>query len=226
MEDREVVPVVLEEPDLGVDLELEAVGRGGAVAAGHVALGASVAEEQQPARLVRVLRARVLLERGADLRRDHHQTVRSIDVSTSAASQKSADRYFQPPSGRTQTTTASSRSAARRRATCATAPDETPAKMPSSSSRRRIASTDSSFETSTFRSSFATSRIGGTYPSSSERSPITGSPGSGSAAATTTPGQRSRRRAPVPISVPPVPRPATSTSTRSRASTISAPVPS
>ena len=85
-----------------------------------------------------------------------------LDVSTSAASQKSALRYFQPASASTQTTTPSSSSAASVRATCTTAPAETPAKIPSRSRSARTARTDSSFETSTFRSSFETSRIGGT----------------------------------------------------------------
>src|SRR5205807_3412145 len=101
-------------------------------------------------------------ERGSHLGRDYHQTVRSIERSTSSASQKSAERYFQPPSARIATTTPSSRSAASLRATCTTAPAETPAKMPSSSSSARTARTESSLETRTLRWSFETSRIGGT----------------------------------------------------------------
>src|SRR5207253_3481716 len=98
-------------------------------------------------------------ERLADLGRDHHHSVAS---SISSPCQKPAERYFQPPSGRTHTTTPSSSSAARRRATWTTAPDETPAKIPSSSSSARTPATASSFETRSLRLIFATSRIGGT----------------------------------------------------------------
>src|SRR5439155_1061922 len=126
----------LEEPGVGLDLEFEAVGRGRPVRAGDVALRNAVAKHDEAAGLVRRLRAGVCLEVAADLLRDHHQTVRSIDSSTSSfdASQNPAERYFQPPSARTQATTASSPSSpARRSATWRTAPAETPAKMPSRS---------------------------------------------------------------------------------------------
>src|SRR5207247_665295 len=129
---------------------------------GLVARRSAAAQEHEPARLVRRLSLGVLDELGAHPGRNHHQTVRSIACSTSSASQKSADRYFQPPSARIATTTPSSSSPASLRATWPTAPAETPAKIPSSSSRRRTSRTDSSFDTSTFRSSFETSRIGGT----------------------------------------------------------------
>ena len=43
-----------------------------------------------------------------------------------------------------------------------TAPDETPAKIPSRSSSSRTLAAASAFETSSLRSSFETSRIGGT----------------------------------------------------------------
>src|SRR5207237_9123919 len=113
------------------------------------------------------LSRRLLLSMPAQLRaypaRHHHQNDRSIDASTSSAVQKSADRYFQPPSASTHTTVESvGSSSATRRATCTTAPDDTPAKIPSRSSSARTAATDSAFETSSFRSSFETSRIGGT----------------------------------------------------------------
>src|SRR5438034_2552005 len=153
MEDGELVAVVLRVPDLRiVELELEAVGRRRRIAARLVALGAFVAQQHQPTRLVRRLLFRVRDQCGAHVGGNHHQTVRSIACSTSSASQKSAERYFQPPSARIATTTPSSSSPASLRATCPTAPDETPAKTPSSSSRRRTSRTDSSFDTSTFRS--------------------------------------------------------------------------
>src|SRR6266536_568773 len=213
VEDGQLVAVVLGEPHLRVvELELEAVGRGRRVTAGDVSLGDPVAKEDQPTGLVRRFSLGVSSECLPHRGGHYHQTVRSIDASTSSASQKSAERYFQPPSASTPTTTPWSSSAASLRATCTTAPEETPAKMPSSSRRRRTPATDSAFDTSTFRSSLPR--------------PITGSPGSGSAAATTTSGKLSRRRSPVPINVPPVPSPATRTSTRSSASAISAPVPS
>ena len=50
----------------------------------------------------RSVRLGVLPDRQARRVGDYHQTVRSIDSSTSSASQKSADRYFQPASARTQ----------------------------------------------------------------------------------------------------------------------------
>src|SRR3954470_3227430 len=190
VEHRELVAVVLGEPQLRVrQLELESIRRRRLVRPRLVALRPPVAKEEQPARFVRRFALGVRDELCAHAAGDHHQTVCSIEASTSSASQKSADRYFQPASARTATVVDPSRSAASLRATCATAPDDTPAKMPSSSSSRLTSRTDSSFDTSTFRSSFATSRIGGTYPSSSDRSPMTGSPGSGSAAATTASGK-------------------------------------
>jgi hypothetical protein len=52
VEDRELVAVVLEEPDLRIDLELEAVGRGCGITAAYVSVRDSVAHHQDPARLV------------------------------------------------------------------------------------------------------------------------------------------------------------------------------
>src|SRR5215469_2072658 len=159
MDDCELVTLVLEEPEVGVDLELETVGRLCCVAGGLVAVGDPVAQHEQPAALVRQLPLRVLGERLADRRRDYHHSLLS---SISSPCQNPADRYFQPPSARTHTTTPSSSSPASRRATWRTAPLETPAKMPSRSRSACTPATASSFETSSFRSSFATSRIGGT----------------------------------------------------------------
>src|SRR6266511_6027729 len=162
MEHGDLVPLVLRVPDLRiVELKLEAVRRRVSFALRLVTLGTPGTQQHEPASLVRRLSLRVRDERGAHVGRDHHQMVCSIDLSTSSASQKAADRYFQPPSARIATTTPSSSSAASLRATWTTAPEETPAKMASSSRRRRTSRTDSSFETSTFRSSLDTSRIGG-----------------------------------------------------------------
>src|SRR5579871_2388976 len=159
VDDRERVALVLDEPQLGVDLHLEAVRRGERVAPRLEPLRDAVAQEEQTAHLVRQLRARVGGERLAHLGRHYHH---SLSSSISPPCQKPADRYFQPPSGRMHTTTPSSSSAASRRATCTTAPEETPAKIPSSSSSARRPATASSFETRSFRSILATSRIGGT----------------------------------------------------------------
>src|SRR5436190_1876628 len=212
VEDGELEAVVLEEPHLGIDVELVPVRRRELVPAAHVPLRDAVAEDDHAAALVRRLLGGVRMELLPDGRRNHHQSVASIDSSTSASAalQNGAERYFQPPSARTQATVEpSGSSSAIRRATWTTAPDETPAKIPSRSRSARTAITDDWFETSSLRSSCETSRIGGTYPSSSDRRPITGSPGSGSAATTIASGFASRTRRPVPISVPPVPRPAT-----------------
>src|SRR5688500_9369680 len=140
VKDGELVAFVLEDPRLGVGLQLEAVRRRRGVATRDVPLRDAVAQEDEAARLVRELGLRMLDERLPDLAGNYHQTVRSIDVSTSSESQKSAERYFHPASGSTQTTTPASRSAASLRATCTTAPEETPAKIPLSSRRRRSAS--------------------------------------------------------------------------------------
>src|SRR5919106_1731232 len=162
VEDGELVALVLEEPHVGIGAELEAIRTFGRVRAGHVPLREAVTQHDQAAGLVGSLRLGVLDERRTHLGGDHHQMRSSMagPTSPSAFVQKSADRYFQPPSARIVTTTASSSSSAIRRATCTTAPDETPAKIPSRSSRIRSASTDSSFETRILRSSFETSRIG------------------------------------------------------------------
>src|SRR6266571_1650440 len=118
MEDRQLVAVVFGEPRLGVvELELEAVRRVRFVAAGLVTLCATVSQQDQPAGLVRRFPLGVRDELGAHLGGDHHQTVRSIDASTSSALQKPAERYFQPPSARIATTTPPSRSAASLQAT-------------------------------------------------------------------------------------------------------------
>src|SRR5206468_656029 len=127
----------------------------GGIARREVTLGRAVAEDDQAAGLVRLLGARVLFELNADPGRDHHQSASSIPASTSRpVSQNGAERYFQPASARTATTTPSSSSAASLRATCMTAPEETPAKMPSRSSSACRPATASALETSNFRSSF------------------------------------------------------------------------
>src|ERR1700722_5239150 len=102
VEDRQLVAVVLEEPHLGVDFELVAVGRRQLVPTPDIALGDAVAEDEQSAALVRRLGCRMCVQLGADLGGDYHQSVDSIDCSTSLASQKPAERYFQPPSASTQ----------------------------------------------------------------------------------------------------------------------------
>src|SRR3954466_473139 len=117
MEDGELVAVVFGVPDLRiVELELEAVRRRRGVASRLVALGAAVAQQHEPAGLVRCFLLRVHDKGRPHLRRNHHQTVRSIECSTSSASQKSADRYFQPPSAKIATTTPASSSDASLRA--------------------------------------------------------------------------------------------------------------
>jgi hypothetical protein len=72
----------------------------------------------------------------------------------------------------------SSISFAMRTAIEAMAPEETPAKMPSSSSSLRVQTIASWFVTKILRSSSEMSMIGGMKPSSSERRPCTGSPAS------------------------------------------------
>src|SRR5579884_578137 len=160
VDDRELPAVVLEEPELRLDLQLEAVRRRRCVPARLVAGGDALAEDEQPAALVRQLRPRMRRDRLPHGRgHGHHHSFAS---STAPPSQKLAERYFQPPSARMQTTAPSSSSSARRRATWRTAPLETPAKTPSASSSARAPAAASAFETSSFRSSLATSRIGGT----------------------------------------------------------------
>src|ERR671925_196457 len=98
MEDGELVALVLEEPVLGLGLQLEAVWAGGGVLRRDVPAGAAGSEDDEAAGFVRLLGTRVLLERGTHLRGDHHQTDCSISASASGpASQKPAERYFQPP---------------------------------------------------------------------------------------------------------------------------------
>src|SRR3954454_5275761 len=117
------------------------------------------------------------------------------------------DRYFQPSSQTMNTTSPSSSSLAMRTAIEAIAPDETPAKMPSSSSSFRVHTIASWLVTKIFRSSSDRSMIGGMKPSSSERRPCTGSPCIGSAGAVFTPSPRpSPRRRPVALRAAPGPR--------------------
>src|SRR3954466_3128647 len=80
------------------------------------------------------------------------------------------------------TTLPSSSSPAMRTAIEAMAPLDTPAKMPSSSSSRRVHTIASWLVTKILRSSTERSMIGGMNPSSRERSPWTGSPRLGSPA--------------------------------------------
>ena len=96
------------------------------------------AQRDESARLVGSLGFGVLDECRAHLGRDHHQMRPSIDWAPCV--QKSAERYFQPPSASTQTMTPSSISSARARATCTTAPEEMPAKIPSTRASRRAIS--------------------------------------------------------------------------------------
>src|SRR5205823_10521352 len=135
------------------------------VAPAHVALRDAASQNDDTAAFVRRLVGGVCAQLCADRRRDYHQRTAS---SISSPSQNGADRYFQPPSARTHTTTEPcGSSSATRRVTCTTAPEETPAKMPSRSRRTRTATAAWLFETSSFRSSCETSSTGGTYPSSS-----------------------------------------------------------
>src|SRR5205823_9006806 len=154
VEDGELVAVVLEKPDLRIDLQLEAVGRCGPVPTRLVALGFPAGEDDDAAGFVRRFGLRVPFERCPHLGADHHQRSASISRSTSSASQNEAERYFQPASARIATTTPSSRSSASLRATWTTAPAETPAKTPSSSSRARTPAIASAFETRSLRSRF------------------------------------------------------------------------
>src|SRR5262245_38389801 len=129
VEDGELVALVLEIEDqrrIGND-EIEAVGARRRVDTGDEPLGGPVTERDQAAGLVRCLLLRVPLELQPQLGGDYHQGPCSIAAPGSCASQKSPERYFQPPSARIATTTPSSSSSARRRATWTTAPDETPA---------------------------------------------------------------------------------------------------
>src|SRR5439155_22158128 len=103
VEDRELEAVVLEEPELGIDLELVAVRRLEPVAAADVALGDAVAEDDQAAALVRRLLAAVRAQLFAYGLGHYHHSVASIDFSTSSVRQNSAERYFQPPSASTAT---------------------------------------------------------------------------------------------------------------------------
>jgi hypothetical protein len=67
VEDRELEPLVLQEPiRRAPGLELETVRALKPVTAREIALGDAVAEGDESAGLVRRLRARVVLERGAD----------------------------------------------------------------------------------------------------------------------------------------------------------------
>jgi len=94
VEDGELVAVVLEEPQLGVDVELEAKRRLEPVSPALVADGLPIAEDDQPAGLVRRLLPCMRLERVAHGGGDHHQTLASIASSSSdsGSCQKSAER--------------------------------------------------------------------------------------------------------------------------------------
>ena len=74
VEDGELVALVLEEPDLGLDLEPETVGRGLRVSATLVSDRAAVAEQDETAGLVRDLLGRVALQLAPELSRDDHRT--------------------------------------------------------------------------------------------------------------------------------------------------------
>src|SRR4029450_9971763 len=182
MENGELVPLILQEEIRGITRpQLEPVGARNRVLAWQGALGHLAAAREEPARLVGRLRLRVCDELLADGFGHYHQTAFSIARSTSSASQSGADRYFQPPSANTVTTTPSSSSSASRRATWITPPEETPAKIPSSSRSARMPATASALDTSSFRSSWETSRIGGTCRCSSGRRPWSGAAGGGGA---------------------------------------------
>ena len=69
VEDRELVALVLEEPDLGIDLEPEPVGRRLRVSAALVADRAVVAEQDEATGFVRRLLGRMALELAPQLSR-------------------------------------------------------------------------------------------------------------------------------------------------------------
>src|SRR6185436_4185171 len=95
--------------------------------------GDAVLRSDDPAALVGELGSSVIDDLVVELARDYHQTVESTASSSSTDFvQSSADRYFEPSSATTNTTFPSSSSDAMRTATDAIAPDETPAKIPSS----------------------------------------------------------------------------------------------
>src|SRR5262249_16033825 len=105
-EDGELVPFVLEEEVHRVKrLEGEAIGARGFVERRQIPPGAPVPHRDQAAGLVRRPGVRVFLESTANRVGDSPQWPLSIAASVSAASQKSAERYFPPPSASTQTTT-------------------------------------------------------------------------------------------------------------------------
>src|SRR6476469_9305448 len=87
-------------PDDRVDEELEAVRRRRRVRAADVFDGEVAVEQEQAAGFVRRFVTSVRRDLGAKLGRHYHQSVRSIEVATSSASQKPALRYFQPASAR------------------------------------------------------------------------------------------------------------------------------
>jgi hypothetical protein len=77
VEDGELVTLVLQEPDLRLDLEPEPVRRRVRVPPALITHGPPIAQDDQTARLVRRLLERVPLELAPDLSRDQHRTRRS-----------------------------------------------------------------------------------------------------------------------------------------------------
>ena len=162
MEDGELVAFVLQEEVGGIAwTQLEAVGALERVLAGEVALGDAVAKRDQAAGLVRRLLARVLDELAGsrpELPPDRvlHRLVHVLRLPecrgqvfpAAVGEDRDDDAVFEllgEPAGDMED-----------------APDDTPAKIPSARGAPALLATDSALETRSFRSSCATSRIGGT----------------------------------------------------------------
>src|SRR6478735_5505080 len=192
-------------------LDLVAIGRGRLVPGRNVfkrhpgLRGGRVADDEATG-LVRVLGTGLRSDRLADGWRHengrwpgvvgHHQFTppsSASSISSRLVEKVPADRYFQPPSGRSATIVPDSISDATRAAATMTAPHDGPAKIPSRKTSSRRAAIASRFETRYFASMNDGSRISGMKPSSRDRRPWTSSPGSGSAAMTRTPSLCSRR---------------------------------
>src|SRR5262245_66013693 len=104
MEDSQLVALILEEPDGGIDVELVAVRGLEPVPAAHVPLSDFVLEDEDAAALVRRLFLRVRAQLRPDRGWDYHHSTGS---SLSSPVQKGAERYFLHRSVRSAEATAS-----------------------------------------------------------------------------------------------------------------------
>ncbi len=236
VEDGKLVALVLEEPHLGVDVELVAVGRGEAVPSADVPLGDAVREDDEAAALVRCLFLGVCPELDPDRVPDYHRT--NASGVTTRGSSPSTARCRRRARSRRRGTSSRRRRGRRRRPTLRQLVGDPPRDVhdrAGGDSREDALAVEQRAHRG-HRLGVRDEQLAVELRDVEDRRHVAVLERAQAHHRVARPAarrRRSRRRdtsrgrgRAVPINVPPVPRPATTASTRGRSRTISAPVPS